>query len=139
MRLDEFTTAERVLLTGMPLALLARIPNGLGEFRPEEQAEIPYLVLCALRREAWEQHMRQVAALETIVAWSALMAVEHGGSLVRVWANELPWPTALMVVRYGEAAEFWPFEWSEKDVQRAQEWMLGRLPAGVAYLAPVEG
>jgi len=56
---------------------------------------------------------------------------------VQVHANQLPWITALMVVRYGEAIDFWPDAFDEKDLDRAIEWKdKGRIPNGVKLIDP---
>jgi hypothetical protein len=107
----------------------------LSDYTPDEQNTMPYEDLCKLRRQAWAAHMATMTAPDALAAWEATIIKRHGPK-VQVWANQLPWMTALMVVRYGEAIGFWPAAFDAKDVQRAQEWTNGRIPYGVKIIDP---
>lgn len=100
---------------------------------PEEHY---YQVVLPSRRNAYALHVTQMAVPDDLNAWVAWMTERHGPT-VKVWHNTVPWLEALLVVRYGEAVEHWPAEFSEGDVLRAQEWSQGKLPNGVKEGGPV--
>lgn len=104
-----------------------------------EKSTFTYEGICAERRAAFRDRVttmqrRKGAAPETLDAWARLMTTKFGSPTVKVWANELPWLDALGVVRYGEAIDNWPQQWSEDDVRRAQRWLDGETRDGVTYL-----
>jgi len=107
----------------------------LSDYTPEEQNTMPYEDLCKLRRQAWAAHLATMTPDEKLLAWEATMVKRHGPK-VQAHANALPWLTALMVVRYGEAINFWPEAFSEKDLRRAIEWKDGQVPFGVKLIDP---
>lgn len=105
------------------------MPIELGpKLSPEEHYR---QVVLPTRREAYALHVTQMPVPDDLNAWVAWMTDHCGSPTVKVWHNTLPWLEALMVVRYGEAIEFWPPAFSADDVLRAQEWSQGQLPNGV--------
>lgn len=124
----------------MPIATTRR----LEDHAPEELAALPYVELCALRRAAYRAHYAAMDVNDAVVAWAAQMAAKYGPK-VKVHANALPWPIALLVVRYGEAIhvldretgeekQFWPQLFTKDDVKKAQEWLAGQLNKDVVLL-----
>lgn len=67
-------------------------------------------------------------------SWAAKMTVLHGSPNVQIHRNRLDWITALYVVRYGEAEDYWPTSLTADDVRRADRWFLGDRPEGVLSL-----
>jgi len=111
----------------------------LEELSPARQAEMPYADLCRLRSLAFGEHVQTMPVPQPLKEWTALMQARHG-SRVKVWHNIYSsWLVALMVVRYGEAIEHWPAEFSAEDIARAQTWELGKQPAGVTYVSDTTG
>lgn len=79
----------------------------LRDHTAEEQLALSYAELCRLRREHWAEHVASMTVPSAITAWAAQMAAKYG-PLVKVHGHHLhdhlvDWPTALMIVRYGEA------------------------------------
>lgn len=105
----------------------------LSDYTPEQQAALPHEELCKLRRRAWAAHVATMMVPDALSAWAMEMERRHGPK-VRVWANNLPWLIALMVVRYGEAVGDWPAAFTEKDVERASQWARGTMPNGVTLV-----
>jgi hypothetical protein len=105
----------------------------LGDYTPDEQNRLDYTVLCALRRKAYGEYVGGMLLDPVVRGWASAMAAKYGPK-VRVHANALPWLEALLVVRYGEAIDHWPTELSEKDLNRAKEWALGKIPANVVLI-----
>lgn len=105
----------------------------LSDYSQEELARLPYPELCKLRRRAWEAHVATMNVPAELAGWAAEMAKRHGLK-VQVWSNELPWLTALLVVRYGEAMECWPAAFSVQDIARARDWANGQIPGGVTLI-----
>ena len=124
---------------GVQLEMLLANPDliaehNLKDYTPEEQNRLDYTVLCALRRKAYSEHVAGMEIDPQIQTWASSMAAKYG-SKVRVYVNALPWVEALLVVRYGEAVEHWPTEFSEKDLNRAARWAAGQVPT---YVKPIE-
>lgn len=93
---------------------------------------LEYAAICADRKARWAAIVEAMSIAEPIRAWAARMAAAYGPT-VRVWANDLDWPTALLVVRYGEAESFWPETFSAADLARAAQWEAGVIPQGVVH------
>ena len=99
------------------------------------------------RQERWVEFMKDVPVPDELVLWEAFMTKTFGRATCAVGGRdprghiELPWLTALMVVRYGESEHFWPKKFGEKDVARAVDNRAGwaaNKPLKVHYL-PREG
>jgi len=105
-----------------------------SDYKPDELNELPYAQVLAIRQKAYAEHVAAMPADEEIAAWAARMASKHG-RFVQMWANTVDWPTALLILRWGEAPEHWPAEFGEDDVRRAVTWEAGtRRAEGVTYL-----
>lgn len=106
---------------------------------PSQQAEIPYEDLLTLRRAAYAEHVQAMPVPPALAQWAAEMASTYGRR-IKVWHNTYTsWLVALLVVRYGEALEAWPEQFSEADLARALAWQRGRVPAGVSLPPPDPG
>lgn len=119
----------------------------LEHFTPDEQKELPYAELLALRADAYRRHVSAMTAVPPDLAkWAGRMAQRYGPT-VQIWQNRLPWLEALMVARYGEEPSTWPAEFDQADTDRALAWMRGRrvgaakgrTPAGITYLDLEDG
>lgn len=86
------------------------------------------------RRQRWKALLAGREEPPEILRWAADMEIVHGQKAVKVWRNVLPWITALYVVRYGEAEDFWPARLGESDLAKARRWLSGSTPAGVTYV-----
>lgn len=105
---------------------------------PEAMAKMDYADLCALRGAAYQEHLHSMTAPAPLKEWAAIMQTRLGNR-VKVWHMiHSSWLVALLVVRYGEAIESWPAEFSPDDVARAAKWERGGTPAGVSYV-PSQG
>lgn len=86
-----------------------------------------YKAVLAARKEAFAAHVSQPGFADPALhAWAARMAMRANSKTVKVYHNELPWLEALMVVRYGEAIDFWPDHTSIADYGRAMDWESGK-------------
>lgn len=88
-----------------------------------------------LRRDAFMEHARAMIVPDSLKKWAQVMRSMHG-DVVRVWGvSYSSYLVALMVIRYGEAIEHWPLEFTEFDERRAIEWQTstGKPVAGVSY------
>lgn len=90
-----------------------------------------YAALCIERARAYAAHFATMDLHPYLLLWSAEMEKKYGRATVKVHHNYLPWLSALMVVRYGEAVEHWPVEATEKDVEKARAWRRGAQPPAV--------
>lgn len=86
------------------------------------------------RAKRWAQKLSRMTIPPQIRTWAGKMEELHGRPNVIVGFQVLNWITALLVVRYGEAEDYWPDIFYEDDVQRAREWLNGATPARVRYL-----
>lgn len=98
----------------------------------DEQAKMPRQNLLKLRRASYSEHVREMPTSGAIAQWVALMTALYPDG-AKVWENKLPWPEALMVVRYGEDTRHWPAAFSPDDEKRAADWAKGQHPSGVQY------
>jgi len=105
----------------------------LSDYTAEEQAKLAYPDLCKLRRQAYAAHAATIPVPAALDGWAATMTKRHGPK-VQVWANQVPWIVALLVVRYGEAVDHWPAAFTDKDVDRAARWAQGDIPTGVSLV-----
>ncbi len=116
--------------------------KAIKDMTPEEQANMPYPELCKLRRAEWQAHVDQMTVRPEIKFWEKSMINEYGPTIA-VGRNRVSPLVGLMVVRYGEAIwsnvtgkleKFWPDEFSDADVQRANDWITGkRIPDKVIW------
>lgn len=72
----------------------------------------------------------------TIRQWVGAMSAKYQSDTVRVWNSPVPWITALYIVRYGESEHYWPASLTPADERRAQRWLAGDIPLGVALVLP---
>lgn len=71
--------------------------------------------------------------------WESGM-IHRKGPKVLVHKDEVDWPLALMIIRYGQGIEHWPMEFSPLDIQRARQWAeRNETPSGVEYLEVKNG
>lgn len=92
----------------------------------------PYPAIIADRRRRWQSHYDQMNPSPAVDDWAARMGEAHGPTVV-CWRMRMIWPIALLVVRYGEAEDFWPQEFSAADLARARAWEAGNLPLPVEW------
>lgn len=105
----------------------------------ETQAGMPYEDLCAMRGAAYLEHAGGMELPTRLKEWAAIMQARYGRK-VKVWHMvHTSWVVALLVVRYGEAVEYWPASFSDDDVRRAVEWEQGKTPVGVVYVCSADG
>lgn len=105
----------------------------------ETQAGMPYEDLCAMRGAAYLEHAGGMELPTRLKEWAAIMQARYGRK-VKVWHMvHTSWVVALLVVRYGEAVEYWPASFSDDDVRRAVEWEQGKTPVGVVYIPQTDG
>jgi hypothetical protein len=113
-------------------ALLISMPQ-------EDQNSMPYAKLLDLRHAAYKDHMGTHEIPTELVAWDGMMRAKYGNH-IKVHHNVYDsFLVALMVVRYGEAVEYWPDKFSEEDLKRADAWQRGSTPYGVSYPASGRG
>ena len=104
----------------------------LSGLTPAQRQE--YEATCAGRRAEYRARLDGFTISDGLKGWAADMTARFG-PLVQVWNHRLDWITALAVVRYGEAVDHWPSDFSEDDERRAWKWLKeGTPPEGVAYL-----
>ena len=127
----------------------------LSDYTQAEQNELDYAELCKLRAAAFIEQTEKMAVPDALEQWSRKMeyrALNSGvydewcekndimpsdaekarwAKTTGVHAHRIPHLAALMVVRYGEALDFWPDEFSEADIKRAQDWLDGKTPDAV--------
>lgn len=105
----------------------------------EEQATMPYQDLCNMRTAAYGEHVASMSVPQRLKEFAALMQARYG-SKMKVWhAVQTSWLVALCIVRYGEAVEHWPAEFSADDIARAIKWEQGETPSGIVYLPQTDG
>jgi hypothetical protein len=80
------------------------------------------------RYKRWEEYVDALKVPDELQAWAKAMATQYESDTCAVWANRVPWITALLIVIYGEAEYFWPLELGKSEIQRAEDWMIGRRP-----------
>lgn len=104
----------------------------LAALSAEEQADLSFRELSALRRAAFREHADELlASSPEFAAWAAQMEQKFGPS-ARAYFNVVPWSVAFLVLRYGEDVAQWPTSLAEegKEVARLAEWTQGRFAAG---------
>lgn len=108
-----------------------------SDLKQRPATEATYPEICRLRAAAFQEHVAAMEIPQDLKEWAALMQARYGES-VQVHHVVYPsWLIALMVVRYGEAIEFWPEAFSKDDIFRARRWEWeGRVPNGVKYISP---
>lgn len=110
----------------------------LSDLTLDEQNRLEYPELCEMRRAAWREHLASMQLSPAIREWADRMADRYGPK-VKVHANALSWPLALLIARYGEAMDvadpdtgemrrFWPDAFTADDEKRALEWEQGITP-----------
>ena len=105
-----------------------------SDYTPDELNALKYEDLLRVRQAAYREHVAGMSVNPEIEIWAARMTAKHG-RFVQMWANTVDWPTALLILRWGEAPEHWPAEFGEDDVRRALTWEAGtRRADGVTYL-----
>jgi hypothetical protein len=87
--------------------------------------------LRADRRARWAALLEGREESAGIREWATNMETLHGGGVVEIWKNPVPWITALYVARYGEAEDNWPPALTEGDLVRANKWLRGGVPEGI--------
>jgi len=97
-----------------------------------------FLAVVADREARWPRIMATVRVGANLRLWSDQMTKEHQNPRVRIGFQRVDWLTALMVVRYGEAEDYWPKEFDRLDEGRALRWQAGDKPRRVSYLPPIE-
>lgn len=93
-----------------------------------------YAAIAQDRAERWAKQLEGREELAEIREWAGQMTIRHRNQYVRAHRTVLPWVTALYVVRYGEAEDYWPEALTADDARRARGWLLGTTPEGVTYL-----
>lgn len=101
----------------------------------QEQAELSRPQLLSLRMAAYEEHLAGMTVPSNLRKWQGMMSSMYGPR-VRVWEQTCEWLVALLIVRYGEAIEYWPEAFTADDELRARIWMQGKIPKGVLHLGP---
>jgi len=114
-------TMDEIKATNMALEARHIATNG----------RIPYDLVCMWRRKLWSQYIAQMLVADAFAEWVENMTTIHGRPTTKCWHQDLDWLTALMVVRYGEAVDFWPAALNDADLKRASDWMAGKLPNAV--------
>ena len=117
------------------------------KFGPKTEEAMRADVL-AQRRAEYDAHVGKMTISDDVHQWVAWMTTRWNGPTVKVWGNEVPLVQALLIIRYGEAVvsncvpgkegeptRYWPFQFSEKDIQRAVEWTQGDNPGSVEYVS----
>ncbi len=100
----------------------------------EKNSAAPGLVAALKAREIeCEEKLKGIIVPPPLREWAAVMTVRTGSETVKVGHNQLPWITALLVVRYGEATNHWPAAFTPDDLKRAYGWQQGRIPGRVAW------
>lgn len=123
--LDGMTPAEQTLAFQIEDELLD------GQIM-DPQSVKGYAAVCIERARAYAAHFATMDIHPYLILWSVEMEKKYGRTTVKVHHNYLPWLSALMVVRYGEAVEHWPAVASEKDVEKARAWRRGAQPPAVS-------
>lgn len=103
-----------------------------------EQNTMKYPDLCALRAGAFYEHVEAMSVPQPLREWEAVMQARHGDEVKVHHTIYTNWLVALMVVRYGEAIEYWPPSFTISDIKRAAKWLKGKTPDGISYM-DVEG
>lgn len=125
MQITEMTEQEQVLWF--------KIQDELVESRTmDEQTAKDYAAVCLDRARAYAAKLSSMTLPLYAGVWASEMQAKTGKALVKAHHNYLPWVTAFLVSRYGEAVEHWPEAFSEKDLQRLREWKLQGLPKSFA-------
>lgn len=95
------------------------------------------------RRARWASLVAGLSVPDALKVWELEMSTRHRSATVQIWRNHVPWITALLIVRYGEAEYYWPEAFDAEDLTRAQAWARGKVPEGVTWAqlhpVPVEG
>jgi hypothetical protein len=126
----------RALPVGIANPLLTNVLSMLKKAEAlaiADERVMPYRKLLAYRAAAYAEIMKQIGLPPEIAEWASHMTMLTGKTTVPCWWNHLPWATALMVARYGEAPEMWPHVFDRDDVRRAREWMAGDLPEAIRF------
>jgi hypothetical protein len=125
LTLDGMTPAEQTLAFQIEDELL-------DAQAMDPQSVKGYAAVCIERARAFAAHFATMEIHPYLLVWSAEMEKKHKRTTVKCHHNHLPWLSALMVVRYGEAVEHWPAAVSEKDIEKARAWRRGAQPSTVS-------
>lgn len=91
-----------------------------------------YAVTCIERARAYLVQITRMELHPYLTVWASEMEKKHTRATIKVHHNYLPWLSALLVVRYGEAVDQWPSASTEKDLERARRWKHGEQPKVVS-------
>ncbi len=87
-------------------------------------------------KERYAAHMKAMHIQPELKEWAQFMTARYGAKVQLHFSHYTDWVLALMIVRWGEAEEHWPEEFTDKDVRRAVSWYKGKKPEGVKYQSP---
>lgn len=104
----------------------------------ELSAQEGYLAVVSDRERRWPRKMARVQMGPNLKTWAEDMTKRFGNTHVRMGFHRVNWLTALMLVRYGEAEDYWPTAFTRADELRALSWLAGDTPRRVSYLPPLE-
>lgn len=105
--------------------------------RMTKQRKDPQPAILADRARRFKGHIEATTIRPEIAEWAARISQQFGHQ-VKVHFTVTDWVTALMIIRYGEAEYFWPFEFTDEDVQRAEELEGGKLAPYIALIPDTE-
>jgi len=128
--------------------LFARAKH-LEDLTLEEQNTLPYSELATLRKDAYRRRMARIKMPDVIQAWAERMGKRFGPRVYMHRIREIngvqldpelfvfDWPTALMILRWGQEPAHWPAQFTQDDLGRAIELEDGMK--GHASLRPAAG
>lgn len=82
-----------------------------------------------VREARWAKLLKSFRPPKELLAWAERMTLLHGNDMVQIYQNEVPWITALYIIRYGENEAYWPATLSQEDLDRAIALERGSRPA----------
>lgn len=113
---------------------LAEREIAIGEATIAQGQDAVFRAIAHDRRTRWAALLAGREESSDIRTWATAMAALHGASVRIHRTRGLDWITALYVVRYGEAEDYWPERLGPDDLIKAQRWYRGeRRPLGVVY------
>lgn len=122
---------------------MAYVQLSADQCRAREQAIVdrhaklkrdPHPAILADRAARFKEHIEAMTIRPAIEEWAENVSKAYGRK-VRVHHTVTDWVTALMIIRYGEAEYHWPLEFSDEDVQRADEIEGGKLAPYIQLIA----
>jgi len=135
----------------------------LSDFSPEEQGQMPYADLCALRCAAYETHVAGMAVPAKMEEFAAKIEYQNLNSgdydaycdsqqrvpneahkaewakTLGVWVHRVSVLAAFMVVRWGEEPSEWPAAFTDDDLARTETWLSGKKIPGPILTAIKNG